>query len=227
MKISGLFYGLQGEGPTAGVPTVFLQVPETNLSHKGGWNSKIAMENTIDMSYTDIQGWMADEGILPNILYGTAHFVLTGGEPFFQKYVDPLWRLLEFIRPGFVEIETNGTVRDHALWTKANQINCNLLLSNSGVPYKERIIPRVLEMYAHDSRVFFKFTICEEKDIDEVKSFQRKYGVPTSRIYLTHPVICDNVNKDTVGKLCGETCFRYSPKLQFEIFGCKTSESDV
>lgn len=102
--VHSIFYTIQGEGPFAGTPAVFVRLAGCNLQCPG-----------CDTEYTSQRSlWTVDEIVehVNETLDGQGGekplVVITGGEPFRQN-INLL--VLELIKFGFfVQIETNGTL---------------------------------------------------------------------------------------------------------------------
>jgi len=102
LDVQGVFHTLQGEGPFAGCPAVFIRLAGCNLQCPG-----------CDTDYTSARGIIP----LPQILLAVkqAHgnaptklVVITGGEPFRQQLLPLVQFLLNY--KYRVQIETNGTL---------------------------------------------------------------------------------------------------------------------
>lgn len=103
LLIHSLFYTIQGEGPYAGMPAVFLRLAGCNLQCPGCDTEYT--EGARDMDVGDI--CEAIECAWPNMLRSPL-VVITGGEPFRQN-LTVLARTL--VAMGWrVQIETNGTM---------------------------------------------------------------------------------------------------------------------
>jgi organic radical activating enzyme len=92
---------IQGEGPYAGFPAVFIRTAGCNLSN---------VCTNCDTDYTSHRKLMTPTAIVTQVqkfLRSPALVVITGGEPFRQN-ITPLVRLL--LNTGYVvQMETNGT----------------------------------------------------------------------------------------------------------------------
>lgn len=110
LEVNSMFATIQGEGPYAGSPSIFIRLAGCNLQCSGCDTeyTKRALR-TVDNIYEEARVAMdvqseADRNLHPN------HWliVITGGEPFRQNIV-PLLR--KFTEAEFdVQIETNGTL---------------------------------------------------------------------------------------------------------------------
>jgi len=108
--ITSIFFTLQGEGPLAGYPAVFVRLAKCNLAcsfcdtyfDSGDWMDVLEIRDRIDKVIDDhFLGWIPDW-----VIQGKLALILTGGEPSLQN----LMPLLEFFEDRFVvsQIETNG-----------------------------------------------------------------------------------------------------------------------
>lgn len=110
LKVSEIFYSIQGEGEFVGTPAVFIRFFGCNLNCP--WcDTKYAVNEGkyANLKIEEISQRVFD--LLPGHI-GVRHIVLTGGEPFLQdwesvkklmKDLNQEWRFL-------FEIETNGTI---------------------------------------------------------------------------------------------------------------------
>ena len=100
LKISELFYSIQGESTWAGLPCLFIRLAGCNLRCTY-CDARYAWEESIAMERADILAWV---GRYPGI-----PVEITGGEPLQQPEVYPLLRaLIEEKRQ--VLLETNGSL---------------------------------------------------------------------------------------------------------------------
>jgi 7-carboxy-7-deazaguanine synthase len=102
VKISEIFYSIQGEGTLAGVPSVFVRVCGCNLRCTWCDTPYTSWEpEGRDMTIAEI---VAEAGA-----FAAKHVVVTGGEPMLFPEVAELTRELK-ARGMHITIETAGTV---------------------------------------------------------------------------------------------------------------------
>ncbi len=170
LVISELFYSIQGEGQTMGVPAVFLRLAGCNILCKGkGWICdsievwKKGTKTPFEEVFPSDLIWRLDEG---------AHLVITGGEPLLhqKKIIEFLdWFKQEYGWIPIVEIETNGTiVPDSNLIKLITYWNCSPKLSSSGETRKRRYNEIALKTIQAQKNSIFKFVISEEMDVLEI-----------------------------------------------------------
>ncbi len=238
MRISELFYSLQGEGKRTGVPSFFIRTNFCNLKcmFKSG--------NLCDTPYTSWNpddennlGELSVEKIIEEYKKsGAVDAVITGGEPAVQK------EELEILCSGlkklgaYVTIETNGTLISGFI-NHTDLISISPKLSTS-VPYgteygkahsQNRINPDVLISYEENHRkglfdIQWKFVVCGEEDIAEIKELQKEIGFTDSSVYL----MPEGINRDeirmngiAVAELCRKYGYNYTGRLHIELWGGK------
>lgn len=135
LQVHSIFYTIQGEGPFAGQPAVFVRLAGCNLQCPGCDTDYTSKRN--EMTPMSIVDCVLDSLHAPNhrnAMSGIPLVVITGGEPFRQN-IAPLVRMLAS-RGYRVQIETNGTLYVEDLpWDsitvvcspKAGKINARLL----------------------------------------------------------------------------------------------------
>jgi organic radical activating enzyme len=218
-----VFYSVQGEGPTVGVPAVFVRL--------GGCNLNCIWCDTRDVwvKWRDI----SPEGLLLEVMSLTVgcdipeyRVVVTGGEPLLQQ--DELVSFLRRLRAlgrTYVEIETNGTLcPSRELDALVDQYNVSPKLSNSGVPRDIRLRPDVLRWFALNPRAWFKFVVASESDVRELLethelsdvvevAYDRVCLMPLSQTREEYLKLAPHVIE-----LCKRHGFRFSPRLQIEVY---------
>jgi len=135
---------IQGEGPYAGTPAIFVRLAGCNLQCPA-----------CDTDYTSQRTYMTPRAILQSIESKSSNdyplVVITGGEPFRQNLLPLLDLLLhshasklELVRVRHVQIETNGTYAP--VYLNYSQINRSPFISIVCSPKTGRIHP-VLEAH--------------------------------------------------------------------------------
>jgi organic radical activating enzyme len=114
LEVHSIFYTIQGEGPFAGQPAVFVRLAGCNLQCPG-CDTDYTSEREL-MGAADVASkihMLLRARVLPGA--GRALVVITGGEPFRQD-IPKLVSLL--LHKGYrVQIETNGTLfRPSSVW---------------------------------------------------------------------------------------------------------------
>jgi len=222
----GIFYTLQGEGVTMGMPAVFLRLHVCNLRCTWcdayyTWDPKAeefwteSYELTVPDTAKRIEACWNDNCSVPK-----RRLVITGGEPLLQKeLVDELINRL----PGWeVEIETNGTIMPSDLQLQRCQFNCSPKLTNSDNSERARIRPEVLKMINH-AESQFKFVVMSEKDVEEI---ERDFGshIDFDKILLMpQGVKAEEVqgNARRVVEIAKRKGYRLLGRLQVDIWGAK------
>lgn len=223
MKISEIFYSIQGEGKLAGVPSVFVRTAGCNL--RCTWCD--SPETSWNPSGTD----MTVESIVDQVAsFGCRHVVLTGGEPLMAKGVTELTSRLA--GDGYhITIETAATI-----W---QDVTCDLA---SISPKLANSVPRDREggqwASSHDSARInldtirrlmglgdyqLKFVIDDPDDLEEVDDLLSKIGGVESENVQLMPQGIELRLLDEKGAwiadLCKKRGFRYCERLHIRLFG--------
>ncbi|MGE5645124.1 MAG: 7-carboxy-7-deazaguanine synthase QueE [Acidobacteriota bacterium] len=222
MKISEIFYSVQGEGILIGTPSVFVRTSGCNL--RCVW---------CDTPYTS---WApeGEERSLDTILeevrrYPARHVVVTGGEP--------------MIAPGLVEL--TGQLRDAGLHitietagTVFHPAACDLMsispkLANSTPVEREggrwaarhdrlRIQPDVLKRLVSDYEYQLKFVVARPEDLAEIHTIVELTGAAREKVILM-PEGCDPASlRDRslwLVEIAKREGMRFSPRLHVDLYG--------
>lgn len=227
MKVNEIFGPtIQGEGKSAGMPTMFLRTSGCNLAcvwcdtaYTWNWlgtpflhpeKYDIKKEQHI-WSCSDIVRILEFKG--PNL----KSLVISGGEPMLQQ--SEIVTLLKMLKNKNyrIEIETNGTVEPtDDFMALIDQINCSPKTSNSGldnrIEMRER--PGALRKLASCDKTFFKFVVRSEGDLPEIKSLISRCGM--KNVYLMAESRTredqDCLNNEVV-RISRENNFIFSPRL--------------
>lgn len=217
-----VFYTLQGEGVTAGVPTVFLRLATCNLTctwcdtkYTWDWENFEYEKEVMSASVDDIAKRILE--------YDCPHLVITGGEPLMQqRELAPLARSLRD-KGFFLEVETNGTLAPLPEIVECiSQWNVSPKLANSGNDRDHREVPDALKAFRDLENAYFKFVIVEPSDIDEVCALVGRYDIPTNRVLL----MPEGVTQEAVlsrgrwiAQACAENQFRFTTRTHILLWG--------
>lgn len=207
MRVSEIFYTIQGEGISLGQPTVFLRLAGCHLrctwcDSKFTWNLKSGQT-------------MSTEEILKEIQqYPAKHLVITGGEPLIQQ--SALKELLEKLPDYYIEMETSGSLKSH-LDQYINHYNCSPKLSNSG--NKEIRLEKFPE-----EKTYYKFVVSTEENLQEILTFIKQHQLPHDKILLMPEGITKQSLQEKTPwlvEICKQHNFRFTPRLHINIWGNK------
>ena len=153
MKVSEIFYSIEGEGIEIGRPEVFVRLSGCNL--RCVWcDTKYAWYNGKEMS--------VDEIIREIKRYPCKNVSITGGEPLLQK--DELLELIRKLKEmGYwVQINTNGTIFDKEIFELVDLITMDCKCPSSGMKSDLEVLKRTKKNFK--DKVQFKFVISNEED---------------------------------------------------------------
>jgi len=219
LAVSEVFYSIQGEGVTAGVPAVFVRLAGCNLKcswcdTKHAWGSGRAVD--VERLCSEASNYLRE--------HPEAHLVVTGGEPLMQQLA--LTELLKALKARFgdlyVEVETNDTLRPaEGLAEVVDQWNVSPKLSNSGVPRNRRVVREAIEWFAGAPNAYFKFVVSCEEDVKEVfELFPEVVSRARGRVLLM-PLSSTREEYERVApevvRLSMKYGLRFSPRLQVEL----------
>ena len=184
-----IFASLQGEGPSAGRPSVFVRLSRCNLAcvwcdtaytwRFTGPGAFARKANQITLSEDETAARILALGGASQI----GRLVVTGGEPLLQA--SALAKMLALLPDMHIEIETNGTVAPPpALDALVHQYNVSPKLAHSGNPAELALLPERLAAFAADPRAFFKFVVATPGDVDEVLALADTYAIPRERLFV-------------------------------------------
>ncbi|MFH1616709.1 MAG: 7-carboxy-7-deazaguanine synthase QueE [Planctomycetota bacterium] len=214
MKVSEIFYSLQGEGLLAGVPSIFVRLAGCPLRCR--WcDTKYAWDESAGTEYSVQQ-------IVEAARWNCGHVVITGGEPLIQ---DDLEKLVKKIKKTgkHVTIETAGI-------TFVPGLACDLMsispkLSNSiasahsctenikSPKVDSAVLMQLIRAYEYQ----MKFVVATAGDIDEITQLVSQLKADRSRIMLMPQAASRKEYIDrasVVADLCKLNGFRFSPRLQ-------------
>lgn len=211
LRVSEVFASIQGEGPSAGTPSVFVRLQGCAVGcawcdTRYSWNAAGGRAVALDALLDEVQAGGAD------------NVVVTGGEPLEHPAFAPLVAALKGLGRR-VEVETAGTEPPPPV--AVDQWNVSLKLAHSGVPEARRLRPAAIERF-RDLEAWFKFVVASEADVDEVLAIQARHGLPSARIVLM-PLGMRREEQEarmpSVVAWCRRHGFRFSPRLHILLWG--------
>jgi len=168
MKISEIFYSIEGEGIEIGRPEIFVRLSGCNLRCE--WcDTKYAWNNGKEMSVKEI--------IKEISKYPCKNVSITGGEPLLQKK-----ETLELIKKlkeqnYWLQINTNGTIFDEEIFRLVDLITMDCKCPSSGMKSNLKVLERTKELF--DSKTQFKFIISDKEDYEYAKKIVSSILVST------------------------------------------------
>jgi 7-carboxy-7-deazaguanine synthase len=222
-----VFATVQGEGVSAGVPSVFVRLAECNLrcgfcdtKYTWDWQNHDKTKETIELTNAAIAERVAE------IAGASKTVVFTGGEPLLQQ--DELVLLVKELREKTafrIEVETNGTIAPtEALAALVDQWNVSPKLASSGNGLKARHRPTALAWFAERANAFFKLVVMSEADLHEVQELVTALALPPDRVLLmpegTDPATLAERSRWLVER-CTERGYRLGARLHVHIWGAE------
>lgn len=222
MKISEIFYSIQGEGSLIGVPSVFVRTSGCNL--RCTW---------CDTPYTSWQpeGQLlsVDEVISQVEAYKARHVVVTGGEPMIAPEISQLTGRLH--AAGLhITIETAGTVYV--------PVDCDLMsispkLANSTPTERDggrwaaqherlRFQPDVLRRLTAGYLFQLKFVVSSPEDLAEIEGIRQACGASPESVILMPEGTNGGILHERalwLAEICKQTGYRFSPRLHVDLWG--------
>lgn len=173
MKVSEIFYSIQGEGIHIGLPTVFLRLFACDL--RCSWcDTMYAVEGR---DFTE----MSQEEILNDIeKHNCKRVCITGGEPLLQKKeLEPLTN--ELINSNyFIVLETSGHKKPpEVFFSESCIISMDCKCPGSGM--EDRMDFALYEELRSSDQL--KFVIMDENDYEFAKNILCKYKIKSSIIF--------------------------------------------
>jgi organic radical activating enzyme len=269
IKVSELFYSIQGEGRYVGVPSIFLRTFGCNFTC-GGFGmpkgEKSNERNEVDVSlyksYNDLPlvrtgcdsyaSWdprfkhlspvVAVDGLaqsivelLPHKGWVDEHLVITGGEPLlgWQRAYRELLTQPCMLALKELTFETNGTqeLSDERLveYLMLNfpfenvTFSVSPKLSVSGEKWEDAIKPEIVVSYEQVGYTYLKFVVATEDDAAEADRAVEAYRDAgfEGPVYLMPVGGTEEIyylNNRQVAELAMKRGYRYSPRLQVDLF---------
>jgi 7-carboxy-7-deazaguanine synthase len=219
LKISEIFYSIQGEGMLVGVPSVFVR--------SSGCNLRCTWCDTPYTSWNPEGEELAVGAIIERAKsYGASHAVVTGGEPMMAEGMVELTRGLEM----HVTVETAGTVYKPV---KCDLMSISPKLANSTpvdrdagrwaaqhdrLRYQPEVLKRLMGEFAYQ----LKFVVTAPGDLDEIRRVIEATGAERGRVVL----MAEGTDAATlaergrwIAEIAKHEGFRVSPRLHVDLWG--------
>jgi len=216
MKVSEIFYSLQGEGFLAGLPSVFVRLAGCPLRCR--WcDTKYAWDESAGQDYSP-------EEIAEAVRQWQSRFVvITGGEPMVKPEMAELVQMLKKIGKH-ITIETAGIAY-------AADLQCDLMsispkLSNSAPAEPEpagkhnegRLDTEVLRKLLDEYEYQLKFVVASEDDLEEVQqTIEALENVDLEKVMLMPQAAGReelSARSPMVADMCKRSGFAFCQRLQ-------------
>jgi 7-carboxy-7-deazaguanine synthase len=222
LKVSEIFYSIQGEGMLAGVPSALVRLTGCNL--RCTW---------CDTPYTS---WApeGEEHAISDIVqevcsHSPTHVVVTGGEPMIALSLPELCRALKELRLH-ITIETAGTVYQPVVCdlmsispklansTPFDREGGRWAMQHDRLRYQPEVLGRLMSEYDHQ----LKFVVNDSKDLEEIHTILKETGAERNRVLL----MAEGTTREAISArapwivdICKREGFRYSPRLHIDLWG--------
>ena len=214
-RVAEVFFSIQGEGPTAGLPAVFVRLQGCSVGCR--WcDTRYSWDPGAGRA-VDLDDLLSEARAHP-----CRRAVVTGGEPLESPLFCPLVAGLS--DEGFaIEVETSGTLEPPPRPSAGVQWNVSVKLAGSGVDERRRINPTAIAGFL-EREAWWKFVVTGDEDLDEVLRLAERFALPRERILLQPEALR---REDLVGRApwvieaCKRHGFRFSPRLHVMTWGAR------
>jgi len=219
MKVTEIFYSLQGEGVWLGKPAVFLRLGGCLAPYCPWCDTRYAWDEARDMDQEAVLASMAR--------YDCRTVVITGGEPLLQT--EAVVELIDALRAddhrAIVDIETNGSlVPSEDLIDRVDFFVVSPKLAHAGNDETVALKPDALRRYAELPSASYKFVCTTADDVDAVAKIAETYAFAPQRIYIMPEGVTSEAIRARGPQLIDAVIkhgFNYSDRLHIHLFGQK------
>lgn len=183
LKVSGdgVFFSIQGEGRSLGLPAVFLRLQFCNLQCT--WcDTKYTWDKNSPEFWQESQDWSTERAIAEITRFPAKRLIITGGEPLIQQ--KRLAIIIKQIPEWDIEMETAGTITPLLDLQERVQFNVSPKLANSGNLKVARYKPQVLRSLNSLPLTTFKFVVQDPKDFKEIDEIVQDTELDRSKIII-------------------------------------------
>jgi 7-carboxy-7-deazaguanine synthase len=226
VKVSEIFYSIQGEGKLVGVPSVFIRA--------SGCNLRCVWCDTPYASWEPEGEMMTVVAILERVREHRAHHVVvTGGEPMIMPDIAELCTALKG-EGAHITIETAGTVWKEIPFDLASvspKLSNSTPWSREGGRFaaaheKARLNFGVIQKFINAAAdLQLKFVVAHEQDLQEIQQILSNLrGWKREDVLLMPEGTTGQVLSERAGwvsEICKREGFRYCPRLHVELYGNK------
>ena len=226
MRVTEIFYSIQGEGELTGVSSVFVRA--------SGCNLRCRWCDTKYSSWSPEGETHSVEQIVSSVNeYGAKHCVITGGEPMIAKGIHNLMSQLK--GEGYhTTIETAGTISPEGISCDLASLSPKLknstplpgeisdgwIAKHENLRYQPDIIREWIDHYPYQ----LKFVVTSAEDVNEIEQLVSDLGrdIPPHKILLMPEGISTEAIRgrdETLIDLCKQRGYRYCNRLHVELFG--------
>jgi 7-carboxy-7-deazaguanine synthase len=226
MRVTEIFYSIQGEGELTGIPSVFVRT--------SGCNLRCRWCDTKYSSWSPEGETQSIEQVVSSVNeHGARHCVVTGGEPMIAKGIHVL--MSELKDAGHhTTIETAGTVPPEGIQCDLASLSPKLKnstplpgeISESWIEKHEKLRcqPDVIRQWIDKYPYQLKFVVSSADDIEEIEKLLEQVGgeIPAHKVLLMPEGISTEAIRgrdETLIDLCKQRGYRYCNRLHVELFG--------
>jgi 7-cyano-7-deazaguanosine (preQ0) biosynthesis protein QueE len=178
---------IQGEGKSAGRPTMFVRLGLCNLDcswcdtpYTWDWTGKNGVrydreQETMRVPVSDVVDWFNGQTSVNRL-------VITGGEPLVQA--SAVVKLVTALPDVDIEVETNGTIEPPAKIAHRVQWNVSPKLPSSGVDRDKAIDTQALRAFTETSNYSLKFVISTYDDLQQACELVADLGVDMAHVWF-------------------------------------------
>jgi len=214
-RVAEVFFSIQGEGATAGLPAVFVRLQGCSVGcawcdTKYSWDPEAGAAVELDALIEEVSA------------YPCRRVIVTGGEPLESSMFVPLLRALG--GRGFsIEVETSGILPPPPTVDRAIQWNVSLKLDGSGVAEARRLSSAAIRSFLARN-AWWKFVVTSDSDVSEVLQLAERFALPRARILLQPEAMRreDLLERSPwVVEACKRHGFAFSPRLHVLLWGAR------